>query len=122
MNSRYMPALALILLGTGLAAGVLGLVGDNIDVFRCGIFVTVCSLPLLILRTLRESQHVSAHQLAEADKAGYRRALDHVARGLLDNHTAPTPQGGDRATVEQVAGNVFHIRPLPYKGEERKAL
>lgn len=122
MNSRYMPALALILLGTGLAAGVLGLLGENIDVFRCGIFVTVTSLPLLILRTLRDSQYVSAYQLAEADNAGYRRALDHVARGLLDQHTSPTPRGGDRATAEQVAGNVIHIRPLPYEGEERKAL
>lgn len=121
MNSRYMPALALFLLGTGLAAGILGLLDNNDDVLWCGIFLTVTSMPLLILRTLNNAHHVSADQLAEAENTGYRRALDHVARGLLDQHTAPNPHGGDRADAEQATGNVVHIRPLPYDRQERKA-
>lgn len=120
MVSRYTPILAVSLLGTGLTMGVLGMLGRNDDVERCGIFLTLTAIPLLVIRAIRETHQVNAAQLAEADNAGYVRALDHVARGLLD-HNPPRPTGGDRATVEQAPGNVISLRPHRPRHNERKA-
>lgn len=122
MFNRYMPALAIVLLVSGLGAGILGLLGDNPDVWAAGVFTVLAALPLLILRTVRNSQTLSAHQLAEAENAGYRQAMDHVARGLLDPRTAPKPGPGDRATDEQAAGNVIPLRPDNGDREDRQAL
>ncbi|MGW7514819.1 hypothetical protein ACWGJ2_04425 [Streptomyces sp. NPDC054796] len=121
MTRRYMPALSLALLAAGVTTGLLGILGNNTDVSGAGLFLTLVAVPLVIARIIRGAQTVTADQLAEADRAGYQRALDHVARGLLDQHTAPTP--GGRVTPEQTAGNVIHIYPYPpatYR-EERKA-
>ncbi|WP_405955821.1 hypothetical protein [Streptomyces phaeochromogenes] len=114
-----MPAFTITLLMVGLSTGVIGILGRNDHVFRAGLLLTLTALPLLIVRTVHNSQSVSAEQLAEADNAGYVRALDHVARGLLD---VPAPRGGhhnDRA--EQVAGNVITLRPHHRSQPERKA-
>jgi hypothetical protein len=101
--------------------GVLGMLGKNDDIERCGIFLTLTAIPLLVIRAIRETQNLNAAQLAEADNAGYVRALDHVARGLLDQNTAPSPQGGDRAVAEQATGNVITLRPHQHRQSERKA-
>ncbi|WP_039936881.1 hypothetical protein [Streptomyces himastatinicus] len=115
-----MPIFAFTLLLVGLSAGVLGLLGNNDDMWRAGLFVVLTAVPLTIVRTVQNSQHASAHQLAEADRAGYFRALDHVARGLLD--TPAPPQPGHRADdAEQVAGNVITLRPHHWKQSGRKA-
>ncbi|MBK3581571.1 hypothetical protein JHN63_49015 [Streptomyces sp. MBT65] len=120
MTHRYTSALALVLLLVGQAAGVLGLIGKNDDLWQTGLFVTLTAVPLLIARTVHNSQHVTADQIADADRAGYVRALDHVARGLLDAPTPPRPgRRGDRA--EQDAGNVITLRPNPVRPAERKA-
>ena len=120
MTHRYMPVFAFTLLLVGLSAGVLGLLGNTDDLFGAGLFITLTAVPLLIIRTVHNSQRASADQLAEADRAGYVRALDHVARGLLD---APAPPGpGHRADgAEQVAGNVITLRPHNTDRPERKA-
>ncbi|MEV2203771.1 hypothetical protein AB0E11_27945 [Streptomyces fradiae] len=111
------PALALLLVG--LLAGAVGLLRDNDDAMVSGLFAVLTAVPLLIIRTVHNSQRVSAEQLAAADQAGYMRALDHVARGLLD---APTPRrGGNRDRAEQVAGNVITLRPRHSDQPERKA-
>ncbi|MFD4880047.1 hypothetical protein ACFWOB_42720 [Streptomyces sp. NPDC058420] len=115
-----MSVLAFGLLGVGVATGVLGLLGDNEDLTWCGIFLTVTTVPLVITRSLRRNQQVSEEQLAKADMTGYLRALDHVARGLLDQHTAP-PDSGNRAEGEQPAGNVISLRPTTVRNFERKA-
>ncbi|MCX4824213.1 hypothetical protein OG883_31025 [Streptomyces sp. NBC_01142] len=103
----------------GLAAGVLGLLCNNDDLWRVGLFVVITATPLIIIRTVHTSQHATAHQLAEADNAGYRRALEHVARGLLDAPAGPTP--GKRNRAEQAAGNVIPLRPQHLRQAERKA-
>ncbi|MEW1672807.1 hypothetical protein AB0O47_06085 [Streptomyces noursei] len=103
----------------GLSAGVIGLLGRNSDVFEAGLFLTVVAVPLIITRTVHTAHKVTAQQLADADRDGYVRALDHVARGLLDAPAPPDPR--HRATVEQVAGNVITLRPLPTRPIERKA-
>lgn len=121
MFSRYLPATSLALTSAGIAAGTLGMLRDHDDMMRAGIFLAVLAIPLIVIRTIRQAHEVSAAQLAEAENTGYRRALDHVARGLLDQNTAPCPSPGAREGVEPAAGNVIRIRPLP-EGEERKAL
>ncbi|CAM5489635.1 hypothetical protein SROCM77S_03971 [Streptomyces rochei] len=121
MTHRYMPVFAVALLMAGLSFGVLGLLGNNDDLWRAGLFLVLTAVPLLIIRTVHNSQRVSADQLTNADNAGYMRALDHVARGLLD--VPPTPRrGGNRDRDEQVAGNVITLRPHHTHQSERKAL
>ncbi|PJN40483.1 hypothetical protein CG747_12475 [Streptomyces sp. CB02959] len=119
MTHRYMPVFVFTLLVVGLSAGVVGLLGGDDDFFSAGLFLTLTAVPLIITRTVHNSHTVTAHQLAEADRAGYHRALDHVARGLLDAPAPPDP--GHRATAEQVAGNVITLRPRPTRPIERKA-
>ncbi|MGY4990935.1 hypothetical protein [Streptomyces nigrescens] len=121
MISRLLPGLTLALLGAGIVMGAFGLLGGNDGTMRRGIFLTLIGMPPLIAHTVHNAHRVTADQLAEADNAGYRRALDHVARGLLDQHTAPPPRGGDHAPAEYTAGNVIHICPHPHRREEKQA-
>ncbi|MET9253787.1 hypothetical protein [Streptomyces sp. NPDC003717] len=119
MNSRYMPAFATALLLVGLSAGVVGLLRDYDDLFGTGLFLVLTAVPLLIIRTIHNTQRATAAQLADADNAGYVRALDHVARGLLD---APAPPNPGHRNGEQAAGNVITLRPHQHQQPERKAL
>ncbi|MGI5450548.1 hypothetical protein ACQEVM_38385 [Streptomyces sp. CA-243310] len=121
MFSRYLPATSLALFSVGIAAGILGMLRNHDNLMRTAIFLVLLAMPLIVVRTIRQAHEVSAEQLADAENTGYRRALDHVARGLLDQDTAPCPSPGVRKGVEPAAGNVIRIRPLP-DGEERKAL
>lgn len=120
MTHRYTPASAVALLMVGHAAGVLGLLGENNALWQTGLFITLTAIPLLIVRTLHNSQRATADQLADADRAGYVRALDHVARGLLDAPIPPEP-GRREDRAEQDAGNVITLRPNPVRRVERKA-
>ncbi|MFF5495729.1 hypothetical protein [Streptomyces aquilus] len=114
-----MPLFAFALLMVGLSSGVIGLLGNNDDLWRAGLFLVLTAVPLIIIRTVHNSQRATADQLAAADNAGYMRALDHVARGLLD---VPAPRrGGHRDRAEQVAGNVITLRPRQTDRPERKA-
>ncbi|MEV0559419.1 hypothetical protein AB0I27_38985 [Streptomyces sp. NPDC050597] len=115
-----MPVFAFTLLLVGLSAGVLGLLGSNDDLWTAGLFLVLTAVPLTIVRTVHNSQRATAHQLAEADRGGYVRALDHVARGLLDAPDPPSP-GHHRDRAEQVAGNVITLRPRHMDQYERKA-
>jgi hypothetical protein len=120
VTHRYLPAFASTLLMVGLSAGVIGLLGNNDDLFGAGLFLTLTAVPLIIARTVHRSQGATADQLADADRAGYVRALDHVARGLLDAPAPPSP-GHHEDRVEQVAGNVITLRPHHTDPPERKA-
>ncbi|UUN29449.1 hypothetical protein [Streptomyces sp. FIT100] len=116
-----MPVFAFILLLVGLSAGVVGLLGNNDYTWRAGLFIVLTAVPLLIIRTVHNSERATAEQLADADRAGYIRALDHVARGLLDAPASPTP--GHRIDhTEQAAGNVITLCPRQLQQPERKAL
>ncbi|WP_329148756.1 hypothetical protein OIU91_21180 [Streptomyces sp. NBC_01456] len=120
MISRLLPGLTLALLGAGIVMGASGLLSGNNDTMRRGIFLTLIGMPPLIAHTVHNAHRVTAEQLAEADNAGYRRALDHVARGLLDQHAAP-PNGGHPTETEQATGNVITLRPNANDRPERKA-
>ncbi|WP_371652468.1 MULTISPECIES: hypothetical protein [unclassified Streptomyces] len=120
MISRFTPVPAVVLLGLGITTGALGLLDNSDDQTIGGIFLTITAFFLITLRALRNAHRLSAHQLAAADNAGYRRALDHVARGLLDQHASP-PRGGHPAEREQAAGNVITLHPTT-SDTERKAL
>ncbi len=120
MTRRYMPILATSLLLVGLSSGAMGLLGTNDHLWRVGLFCVLTAVPLFIIRAVHDSHQVSDERLATADQAGYMRALDHVARGLLD--VPRTPPGGQRDDrAEQVAGNVIPLRPHHHSQPERKA-
>lgn len=120
MTHRLTPALAVLLLMVGQSAGVLGLLGDNDSLWQAGLYITLTAVPLLIVRTVHNSQQATADQIADADRAGYVRALDHVARGLLDAPAPPEP-GNREDRAEQDAGNVITLRPNLVRPIEREA-
>lgn len=93
MISRYLPALVVVLLVTGLAMGIVGLFADWDDVVRAGILISLTALPAVVVWQSDRAHQVERDQIAAAHAAGYRLALEHVARGLLDQ---PPPSGGDR--------------------------
>ncbi|MGE9695951.1 hypothetical protein [Streptomyces sp. CH6] len=116
---RQAPVTATVLLLVGLSAGTLGLLGANADLWRVGLFLTLTAVPLLITGTLRRVLHTSEQAISDADRAGYVRALDHVARGLLDPPAPPRP-GNHADDPEQSAGVVIPLRPYDRR-TERKA-
>ncbi|MEW1774710.1 hypothetical protein [Streptomyces sp. NPDC086777] len=120
MTHRFTPAFAVLLLLMGQSAGVLGLLGDNDSLWQAGLFITLTAVPLLIVGAVHNSQQATADQLADADRAGYLRGLDHVARGLLDAPTPPEP-GHREDRTERTAGNVVTLRPNLVRPTERKA-
>ncbi|MET9555126.1 hypothetical protein [Streptomyces sp. NPDC006645] len=120
MTHLYAPIFAFTLLLVGLSSGVIGLLGNNNDMWRAGVFLVLTAVPLFIVRAVHDSHRVSDDQLAAADTAGYFRALDHVARGLLDAH-APHSGGHRHDRDEQAAGNVITLRPHHPNPPERKA-
>ncbi|MFJ9892688.1 hypothetical protein ACIQPR_05080 [Streptomyces sp. NPDC091280] len=115
-----MPVFAFALLTVGIGAGAVGLLGNNDDLFGTGLFAVLAAVPLTIIRTVQNSQRATDDQLADADRAGYNRALDHVARGLLDAPTPPAP-GSREGRAEQGAGNVITLNPNRVRHSERKA-
>lgn len=111
-------SLALLLVGT--TGGTYGMITDHQDLGRLGIALAMLATPLLICHTIRVAQHVSERQLADAHTNGYRLALEHVARGLLDPPDAPRP-GHPENRAEQETGNVFAFQPKAVRRVERKA-
>ncbi|MFZ3569241.1 hypothetical protein ACNYS0_20025 [Streptomyces sp. BH034] len=96
MIGRNFPTLALGALIVGVTAGMLGLLFDNEgDLTRAGILIVLAAIPPFTIWQSQRAHRNSADQLADAHEAGYRLALEHVARGLLDQHTAP-PDDGER--------------------------
>ncbi|CAM3459696.1 MULTISPECIES: hypothetical protein [Streptomyces] len=120
MNTRHLSTIAPYMFAIGLTAGIYGLLVDLDEAVQVGVILSIAAVPLLVIRAIRATHHATADQLAQAEREGYRMALDHVARGLLDQHTPPNPGRG--LAVEQVAGDVIHIRPVaPNTWEEKKA-
>lgn len=97
MIGRNFPTLTLGTLIAGFTAGMLGLPFDNEgDLTRAGILIVLATIPPFTIWQSQRAHRNSADQLADAHDAGYRLALEHVARGLLDQHTVP-PSDGERA-------------------------
>ncbi|MFF9262034.1 hypothetical protein [Streptomyces longwoodensis] len=109
-----------VLLVIGTVGGAAGMITGHEDAGWIGLALTALALPVTIGLSVRAAQQASEAQLAEADNAGYRRALDHVARGLLNAPVAPTP-GHPEDRAEQAADNVTALRPHAAHPIERKA-
>ena len=92
MISRYLPALVIVLLVSGLAMGIAGLIGGWEDLVRGGILSAIAAVPPVVVWQSDRAHQVETDQITAAHTAGYRLALEHVARGLLDQ---PPPTGGD---------------------------
>ncbi|MEV0553173.1 hypothetical protein AB0I27_06895 [Streptomyces sp. NPDC050597] len=125
MNGRTLYVLTVAALALGVTIGLLGLVGpleDEGDMTRAGILVSLATLPSLCYWQTQRAHQDMTDRVADAHATGYRLALEHVARGLLDQPTAP-PGPGNRATDERVAGNVIQLRRLTTDNRsERTAL
>ncbi|MEU8721477.1 hypothetical protein [Streptomyces antimycoticus] len=86
-------ACAYAVLLVSLALGLIGLIADDDDVMRGGILLGIAALPALVAGHFHHANRANDDQLAAAHRAGYELALDHVARGLLDQHNATPPHG-----------------------------
>jgi hypothetical protein len=122
VKQHYAPHLAYGLLILGLVLGVLGVLGRNDDVMRCGILLTVVAAPLVVINALRAERRFLDDQRSASHTAGYRLALEHVALGLLDPaSTTPTGPGHRADTPEEEPVNVIPLFPIS-ELPERKAL
>jgi hypothetical protein len=91
-----LPTLAVALLALGLIVGGVGLFDDEGVFTRAGILLALGSMPPLIVWQSQRAHHATADQLEAAHEAGYRLALDHVARGLLEADATAPPDGDHR--------------------------
>jgi hypothetical protein len=115
MKRRCMAVLSFVLLAGGISGGVYGTLLAHNRIAHCGIFLTMVGLALVIVCTIRGTQLATADMLATADINGYRRALQHVAAGLLDQYAAPRPDPGTPAS--NLDTNVISLHP-PRRTEE----
>ncbi|WP_326797484.1 hypothetical protein OG946_20355 [Streptomyces sp. NBC_01808] len=88
--------LALGLLFIGLAMGVAGVITGSDSPMRAGMLTSLAALPAAVLGMMQRAHILADDQLADAHRAGYELALDHVARGLLDQPADHTPPHGAR--------------------------
>ncbi|MFJ6074686.1 hypothetical protein ACIQFU_28300 [Streptomyces sp. NPDC093065] len=136
MNGRRMYAPTLAILITGITLGLLGIFEDGGNVSRAGILIAFAALPPLCYWQTQRAHDAVEDQVADAHEAGYRLALEHVAKGLLSRKSAP-PDGGthvnpveDRATLDPdlsngaigpaVPNNVRPLRRTRSDHDERK--
>lgn len=83
--------LALLALAIALATGAHGLITGTERTQRAGIFLGMAAGTAVLALQQSALAKVTEEQLAAARRRGYRQALDHVARGLLDpTSTGPT--------------------------------
>ncbi|MEU4092035.1 hypothetical protein [Streptomyces sp. NPDC026673] len=108
------------LLAIGGTSAAIGIIGTEDTARRAGVALLIVAAPLLVIRALTRLFVTDAARLAEAHTAGYRQALDHVARGLLDQYTAPTGPGRPPADG-QTTGAVIELRRPDRHQPRRKA-
>lgn len=126
MNGRRLYAPTVAILVAGIVLGLLGIFQDGGDLSRAGILIAFASLPPLCYWQTQRAHDAVEDQVADAHEAGYRLALEHVAKGLLSRNAVP-PDGGkccgpvaDRPTLSgdraagEAAGSVVldNVRPL----------
>lgn len=90
--SRHLIACSYAVLVVSLALGVIGVISDSSEHMRSGLLAGLASVPTVIVGHIKRAHRVDDGQLAAAHRAGYELALDHVARGLLDQGATP-PHG-----------------------------
>jgi hypothetical protein len=117
MNVRR--TLAYFVLACGILFGGLGTYLDNLTLARTGLLFAVLSIPLYA----RMYHQLREEEIQRAETAGYMRALDHVARGLLDQNGHGEPGPGD--TLDTRPDNVIPLNAdVPIwadDGHEQKA-
>ncbi|WP_274031439.1 hypothetical protein [Streptomyces sp. MMBL 11-1] len=130
----FAPTVAILVVGITL--GLLGIFQDGGDLSRAGILIAFAALPPLCYWQTQRAHDAVEDQVADAHEAGYRLALEHVAKGLLSRKSAP-PDGGtrvepvdDRATLDPdlgggaagpvVPSNVRPLRLIRHDHDERK--
>lgn len=113
MNARSLSVLGTCVLTLATSLGGYAFLVQAEELGRVGMLVSVPAATALVVGALRQHATVNDDQLAEAHRAGYTLALDHVARGLLDQPTAPTGGGDQLAEVRAL--------PAPRYTNERAA-
>jgi hypothetical protein len=99
--------LAYSFLTSGILFGGLGTYLDNLTLARTGLLFAVLSIPLYA----RMYHQLREEQIQQAETTGYMRALDHVARGLLDQATHGEPGPGD--SLAERPDNVIPLNAAP---------
>ncbi|MGD6762080.1 hypothetical protein ACOKM5_24405 [Streptomyces sp. BH097] len=121
--SRHLHACAYALLLTGIALGVTGLISDDNALARAGTLASIVAMTALCAahtHRLKEAHRATDDQLADAHRAGYILALDHVARGLLDQPA--TPPTGHPHNLEDAPGvHRLHAVRTHHSNHQRQA-
>ncbi|MFD8216177.1 hypothetical protein ACFV2U_21125 [Streptomyces sp. NPDC059697] len=107
MRTRAINALAPVLLACGISGALTGLVFNYQRIIWAGSIVLGLGALAVLRQTILHAHRATDAQLAAAEVNGYRKALAHVATGLLDNGTTPTPGPGEPTPAD----NVVRLRP-----------
>lgn len=113
MNARSLSILGSTMLTLATSLGGYAFLTEAEELGRVGMLVSVPAATVLVVGALRQHSTVNDDRLADAHRAGYTLALDHVARGLLDQPTVPTGGGDQLAEVRTL--------PAPRRTDERAA-
>lgn len=90
MSTRTLLVLLSTLLLASLGVGLAGMWISHTAIMHSGILGSITSATFLVCGTILHTQRTKDSDREAAIQAGYRLALQHVARGLFD----PTPKGG----------------------------
>ncbi|MGW4602697.1 hypothetical protein ACWENS_05405 [Streptomyces sp. NPDC004532] len=112
-------AIAYAVLLVGIVLGAIATVSGESGLMRVGMLLGLVAVPPLVAGHSSHAHQLTESQLEHAHTDGYRLALDHVARGLLDQHTAPSGPG---ASTFDAPDNVIALRRPAIEHNEREAL
>lgn len=108
------PAIAVTLLAVGLALFLYGRITDTHPIGRAGVVSGFSGAVAVVVtqqrRAAERAAQISADQLADADRAGYWRGVDHATRGLFDSPTAPTGHPHTAPTLATI--HHLHTNPI----------
>lgn len=119
MQHRPLAAIGITLFTCGLTTGLIGLsIGDR-DLTVSGVLASVPAATAIVVAVLRQQHTATENALADAHRAGYALALNHVARGLFAPPATPRPGPG---TPHRAEDNVIRLYLPAGEPPERKAL
>lgn len=124
MNRRYTYLTSRALLASAVTGGILAMLTHHESLGWCALFITAAAIPALIGETVHRHAEHSRDRIVAAHNAGYALALDHVARGLLDQPPAPTPGRDQPVEPVDLPTNVIRLHTsIPNEDDlpERKA-
>lgn len=115
----FLPMRAYAILLIALVVGLTGMIADNGDLMRCANLLAILGVPPLIVGHIKRAHTVQDDQLADAHRAGYQLALEHVARGLLDQHSTVPPDGWHEPAELLEGSNVRRLHAVRNNHERR---